>query len=160
MMLLVSILGLLPGRTEDLLDHMVGKWTLRGTIARKATVHQVDAGWVLNKGYVRLHEVSEEKDAEGRPAYEAIVFISWNPKTREYRLLWLDTTENTGLRAEGIGRAQPNGNDIPFLLVEPDSKFHTTMSYDPKSDSWKWLMDNDANGKRTPLARVTLTRNR
>ena len=48
----------------------------RGLIAGQQTVHNVDVVGVLNGGYMRLHEVSREKNARGVPAYEAIVFIS------------------------------------------------------------------------------------
>ena len=49
---------------------------MRGTMDNRQTVHDIDAERVLNGGYLRLHEVSREKDAKGVPAYEAIVFIS------------------------------------------------------------------------------------
>ena len=53
----------------------------------RQTVHDVDAERVLNGGYLRLHEISREKDAKGVPAYEAVVFISIDAKTGEYACL-------------------------------------------------------------------------
>jgi hypothetical protein len=67
-----------------LLDRLAGQWVLQGTIAGKQTTHDVQVGWVLKREYLRLHEISREKDAKGDPAYEAIVFVSWDPKTQEY----------------------------------------------------------------------------
>src|SRR4051812_30514293 len=78
--------------TDRLLDHLIGQWKLTGTIAGKKTTHDVSAEWVLKHGYVRLHEVAREKDPAGVPAYEAIVFISSEPKSGEYACLWLDST--------------------------------------------------------------------
>ena len=69
------------------LDHLRGKWVLRGTMDNRQTVHDVDAERVLNGGYLRLHEISREKDAKGVPAYEAVVFISIDAKTGEYSCL-------------------------------------------------------------------------
>ena len=40
----------------SLFDRLVGRWELKGTIDGKQTVHDVDAEFVLNRGYVRLHE--------------------------------------------------------------------------------------------------------
>ena len=57
----------------ELLDHFAGQWVLQGTIAGKQTTHNVQADWVLKREYLRLHEVSREKDAKGDPAYEAMV---------------------------------------------------------------------------------------
>lgn len=59
--------------TQTLFEHLAGHWVLRGVIGGKQTVHDVDADLVLNRGYVRLHEVSREKNANGAPAYEAFV---------------------------------------------------------------------------------------
>ena len=53
-----------------LIDHFIGNWVLTGTIDGKQTTHDVDAQWVLNHGYVRMHEVSREKAATGAPAFD------------------------------------------------------------------------------------------
>ena len=63
-----------------LLEKMTGHWVLRGTIAKAQTTHDVDAQWVLDKEYIQIHEVSREKDASGKPAYEAIIHVVWDPK--------------------------------------------------------------------------------
>jgi hypothetical protein len=142
-----------------LIDHFVGTWVLRGTIDGQQTTHDVDAQWVLNRGYVRMHEVSREKDAKGAPAYEAIVFISFDTKAGEYAVLWLDTTSNAGLTNGGVGRGKPTGSTIPFFFkTNGGDIFHTSFIYAPASDSWQWVMDGESGGKLQPFARVTLTR--
>jgi hypothetical protein len=142
-----------------LIDHFVGNWVLQGTIDGKQTTHDVDAQWVLNHGYVRMHEVSREKDATGAPAYEAIVFISYDKKSGEYTCLWLDNTSNAGLINNGFGRGKPTGTTIPFLIKPTGGDvFHTSFIYAPGSDSWQWVMDGESGGKLQPFARVTLTR--
>ncbi len=66
----------MPSLTEHpLLDRMVGRWVMRGTIARRSVVHDVEATWVLAHHYIRIHEVSREKNTEGQPEYESMVFI-------------------------------------------------------------------------------------
>jgi hypothetical protein len=54
-----------PALHGPLLDNMIGSWVLQGTIDGKETTHDIDAEWVLNSGYVRLHEVSREMNASG-----------------------------------------------------------------------------------------------
>src|SRR6266568_5078473 len=64
-----------PARKDPLLDHLAGNWILQGTIAGHETTHDIESEWVLNHEYLRIHEASREKNAQGQPAYEAIVFI-------------------------------------------------------------------------------------
>src|SRR5438105_11336806 len=58
---------------DSLFDRLVGRWVLHGTIARQQTTHDVTFAWMLGREYVRMHEVSRERAANGSPAYEAIV---------------------------------------------------------------------------------------
>ena len=145
--------------TENLLDHLIGKWVLQGTIMGKETTHDVEAEWVLNKGYVRLHEVSREKSDKGPPAYEAIVFISWDAKSGEYSCLWLDSTVGGGLTNDGIGHGKRSGDKIPFVF-KPKSgdKFHNQFIYARSADTWQWIMDGEEEGKLQPFARLSLKR--
>jgi hypothetical protein len=143
----------------SLFNHLAGTWVLRGTIQNQKTIHDVDAAPVLNGGYMRLHEVSREKDAHGGPAYEAIVFISQDQKTGQFACLWLDTTSNAGLApGSTMGRGTAAANQIDFLFKNSADIFHTTFVYNPGADSWEWLMDDEKDGKLQPFARVTLTR--
>jgi hypothetical protein len=144
---------------DPLLDHLIGKWVLQGTIDGKETTHDIVAEWVLDHEYVRLYEVSREKDARGQAAYEAIVFIGWDESSSQYVCLWLDSTGGGGLSDPTIGRAKRSGDEIAFLFkAKGGSVFHTTFAYSRSSDTWQWLMDGEEGGKLEPFARVRLTR--
>jgi hypothetical protein len=147
-------------RAERLLDHLTGQWILSGTIAGKKTIHDLTVEWVLNHGYVRLHEAAREKDPKGAPAYEAIIFISSEPGSGECTCLWLDSTTSGGLSAEGMGRAKPKANSIPFVFKDSHGRvsFENTFGYDPIGDKWTWTMDNIDRGKHKPFGRVTLVK--
>jgi hypothetical protein len=148
-----------PTRPDALLDHMTGAWTLQGTLAGHETTHDVEAVWVLNHEYVRLHESSREKNPQGQPAYEAIVFLEWDEPTGEYKCLWLDSTSGGGLSAQGIAHGKRSGDEIAFLFKGADgSNFYTTFLYDTSADTWRWVMDGEDHGKRVPFGRVKLTR--
>lgn len=142
-----------------LLDRLTGSWVLQGTIAGEHTIHDVDATWVLNHEYVQLHEVSHEKNDSGGPAYEAIVYLSWDVKAQQYTCLWLDSTAGGGLSTEGIARASLAGDAIPLVFtISPSDQIRTTFSYDKTTDTWQWLIDNVENGRAQRFANVTLTR--
>ena len=144
---------------DSLLDRMTGNWVLQGTIAGKETTHDVTVDWVLAHEYLQLREVSREKNANGDPAYEAIVYIGWDEPSQQYACLWLDGTGGGGLAAQAIGHAKMNGDTLTFLFKGGDgSLFHTTFLYARNTDTWQWLMDGEENGKLQPFARVMLRR--
>ena len=102
--------------TNGLMDHLVGRWVLSGTIAGKKTTHKVSAEWVLN----HFHEISKEKVAGGRPAYEALVFISFDSAANEYSRLWLDSTASSSFSPEDAGHAKLTkdaATSIPLLVT-------------------------------------------
>jgi hypothetical protein len=141
------------------LDHLIGKWVLQGTIEGRETTHDIVSEWVLGHQYVRLHEVSREKDVKGQAAYEAIVFIGWDQPSSEYACLWLDSTGGGGLSAQALGHAKRGGDEIAFLFKGQDgSRFHTTFAYNKSADTWQWFMDGEEGGKLKPFARVKLTK--
>jgi hypothetical protein len=147
-----------PPVNSPLLDHLAGDWVLTGTIAKKATTHDVRAEWVLGHHYLSIHEVSREKKSSGEPAYEAQIYIAWNEDPRHYSCVWLDLFG--GLSSESIGLADIKENELPFIFKDEKgvTQFTNDFVYDPKTDSWEWRLDNVENDKPIPCGRVKLTR--
>jgi len=144
---------------DSLFDRLVGRWVLRGTIARQQTTHDVTFEWMLGREYLRMHEVSRELGPTGAPAYEAVVLFGRDPRSGEYACLWMDNTAAGAFDPAGIGRGSVAGDSVPFLFrYTPTTFFHTTFVYSRQPESWEWHMDNDSAGVRRPFARVTLTR--
>jgi hypothetical protein len=144
---------------DSLFDRLVGRWVLRGVIARQQTTHDVTFEWMLGREYLRMHEISREHSAKGSPAYEAVVLFGRDPKTGEYACLWMDNTAASAFDPAGTGRGSVAGDSIPFLFrYSSTDVFHTTFVYDSAADSWQWHMDSDSSGVRRSFARVTLTR--
>jgi hypothetical protein len=144
---------------DSLFPRLVGRWVLRGTIARKQTVHDVSFEWLLNREYVQMHEVSRERKPVGTPAYEAVVLLGRDPQTGECACVWMDNTAAAAFPPEGTGRGSVAGDSVPFFFhYGPTTSFHTTFVYERTKGSWQWHMDNDSAGMRRPFARVTLTR--
>lgn len=144
---------------DSVLPSLAGRWVLRGTIARQPTVHDVTFTWMLNRGYLQMHEISRERTVAGTPAYEAVVLFTRDPKTGEFACLWLDNTGVSAFEDAGIGRGSLAGDSIPFVFkYSATTGFHTTFVYDRARNAWQWHMDNDSAGVRRPFARVTLTR--
>jgi len=145
----------------QLLNHLAGRWVMNGTIAGKGTTHDVDAEWVLKREYLRLHEVSREKSAGDAPAYEAIVFLSWEANQGEYSCLWMDNTGGGALSSDVIARARPAASAIPLVFTKAGKELlHTTFRYDARTDSWQLTIDDVTNGKNERFADVRLTRSK
>jgi hypothetical protein len=148
-----------PGFQDPLLDHLIGKWILHGTMDGKETTHDIDAEWVLGHEYLRLHEVKRDRNGKDQSPYEAIIFIGWDAAAKQYACLWLDSTSGNGLTNGILGRAKRGRDEIAFVFTYKNgSTFHTTFAYSNETDTWQWLMDGEENGMREPFARVTLTR--
>lgn len=144
---------------DSVFPRLIGTWVLRGTIARRLTTHDVTFGWMLNRTYVQMHEVSRDRTPDGTPAYEAVVLFTRDPHTGEYACMWLDNTGISVFEPAGVGRGAVAGDSLPFLFrYTPTDTFHNTFVYNRAADSWEWHMDNDSAGVRRPFARVTLTR--
>ena len=145
--------------SDTLLDHMAGKWLLKGTIAGGRVEHDITAAWVLGHQYIEIKETSREKQADGTPVYEATVFISRDKSRNQYDCLWLDNTSNSGLSNEIIAHADVKPNVIAFLFkINAKSYFHTTLTYNTADDSWHWHMTDDENGKLEVFADAVMSK--
>jgi len=148
-----------PGFHDSLLDRLTGNWVMTGTIAGDEITHDLEAEWVLGHWYFRFHEISREKESDGTPAYEAIVFIGWDEPTSRYACLWLDITGGSGLSNGVIGYAKREQDTIPFVFDMGDgSAIHNTFAYDRERDTWNWTIDTGPSDALSNFARVTLTR--
>lgn len=147
-------------RSDALMDKMTGEWVMTGTIGQEQVTHDVDVEWILKRQYIRIHEVSREKDADGEFAYEAWITIAWDLENAEYVVMWLDNTGTTNFAAEGVGHGKPDGDRIPFVWKFADgSGIQNTFAYDRENDTWSWSIDNvDKSKKPSQFARVTLKR--
>lgn len=148
-------------RYDFLMDKLSGEWVMTGTIDGKEVTHDVHVDSILKRQYLRIHEVSREKEADGQPEYEAWIHIAWDKENAEYVVMWLDNTATTNFSPEGVGHGKPDGDRIPFVWKSADgSGIRNTFKYDRASETWTWEIDNvDQSEKTSPFARVTLKRN-
>jgi len=95
-----------PPLNSPLLDHLGGKWVLEGMIAGKHVTHDVDADWVLDHHYLRVHETSREKTDKEKPQYEAVIFIGWNEEPKQYACVWLVWRPGAGIDRHGHAQGE------------------------------------------------------
>lgn len=142
----------------ELMDKLVGRWVLTGDIAGENVVHDVDAAWVLQGRYVRISEVAREHDEQGRPRYEATIFVGWQENAHHYVCIWLD---NTGVATGDVtctASVAPDSLPLQFRDAHGALMIATTFSYNRADDTWRWRIDNIENGRVVHFANLVLQR--
>jgi hypothetical protein len=147
-----------PGEwRDDLVDHMAGTWQLRGRVMGREAHHTVEAEWVLNHQFLRIHEKTEAGAPASEQRYEAIWFLGYDPVSERYVVHLLDVFG--GRFSETIGFGVREGNAIRFVFEYPDGPFHTAFQWSPEKDTWQWQMtQKDKDGKWVSFADLQLTR--
>jgi hypothetical protein len=128
---------------DDLLDNLQGQWKLNGNIAGHPAEAELEAAWVLNHQFLKVHEKATTP-IPGRPLYEADVYIGYDNASERYVAHWIDIYG--GRFSETIGFGTRSGNNIKFVFEYPDGPFHNTFSWNAGSKSWRFLLEqkNDA----------------
>jgi len=142
---------------DDLVDHLTGAWKLEGQVMGRDAHHEVQAEWVLNHQFLRIHEKTDAGAPASEHRYEATWFLGYDPVSERYVLHLLDVF---GARfSETLGYGTRDGNAIRFVFEYPDGPFHTTYRWSPEKDTWQWLMEQkNKDGKWTNFADLKLTR--
>jgi hypothetical protein len=165
-LLLALLAGLVPVRSsaqapaewrDDLVDPMIGTWKLEGPILGHDAHHEVEAAWVLNHQFVRIHEKTEAGAPGSEKRYEAIWFLGYDAVSERYVLHLLDVFG--GRFSETLGYGTREGNAIRFVFEYPDGPFRTTYQWSPEKDTWQWLMmHKDKDGKWTNFGDFKISR--
>ena len=146
-----------PEWHDDLVDHMTGAWKLQGPVMGHPGHHDVEAEWVLNHQFLRIHEKTSAGAPSDEHPYEATWFLGYDPVSERYVLHLFDIF---GARfSETLGYGTRDGNAIRFVFEYPDGPFHTMFRWSPETGSWQWLMEQkNKEGKWTQFADLKLTR--
>ena len=124
-----------PAAMDSLLEHVVGHWTMSGTVRGRPAEYTLDATRVLQGRFVELRM----QDVHVPPAYEARVFIGVDSAGSRYIAHWLD---NFGAAysippATGVAR----GDTLILRFPYPDGAFRDTFAYDRRQDAWHFRLD-------------------
>jgi hypothetical protein len=142
---------------DDLVEHMAGTWKLQGQIMGRDAHHDVEAEWVLNHQFLRIHEKMDAGAPGSEKRYEAIWFLGYDPVSERYVLHLLDMFG--GRFSETLGYGVRDGNAVRFVFEYPDSPFHTVFQWSQEKDTWQWLMtQQNKDGKWATFADLNLTR--
>jgi hypothetical protein len=119
---------------DELLDKLIGHWTVSRKIRGTVVSNTLDADWAVQHQYVLLHM----KDVARPPQYEAPVLVGFDAQKGEYVAHWRDSW---GAQYSSVGRGKRAGDAIDFAFPYPDGPFHNTFTWDPASRGWQFLME-------------------
>jgi len=120
---------------DDLLNNLVGRWSLTGKMSDTALYQEVNAKWVLRELFVEML-FSPLRVGEGRnPDYEALYLIGDDKKTGEYVLHLFDTFGVTSKPVPGTGVRKENS--VGFRFDYTVGPWFNTFTWDPARRSWK-----------------------
>jgi hypothetical protein len=142
---------------DALLDHLAGNWTLAGKVVGRPVDQTVDADWVLNHQFLRIHEQDTNPSKNGTVPCEAIIMVGFDNTSERYVAHWTDVYG--GRFSETLGFGTRVGDEIRFVFEYPDGPFHTTFRWLPDSHQWKWLLQSKHKSRQwTNFADMTLSR--
>ncbi len=140
---------------DEFLDKMVGNWRLGGKFEGQPVNHSVEIRWVLNHQFIEIHEKDLNPPKGGDVAYEAMVYIGYEPSHQRYVAHWLDVF---GGGASILGYGRRTQSAIEFDFEYPGQPWLTTFRRDAAPKAWKWLMrTKNKQGQWVETANMTLT---
>jgi hypothetical protein len=144
-----------PSHADSLLDRLVGRWTMTGTVRGHPVVYRLDVARVLRRRYVELHM----EDVQRPSTYEARVVIGVDTTGNGYIAHWMDNFGASYSVPPATGDAA--GDTIRLVFAYPDGPFHDTFVYDRKTDRWHFRLEaTDPTGGPKPFAEYQVTRRR
>ena len=143
---------------DPLMEGMVGNWKLTGKLLNRSAEHSIQAEWVLNHQFLRIHEKDETPAKDGTLPYEAIIMVGYDNASERYVAHWMDVYG--GRFSETLGYGTRVENEIRFVFEYPDGPFHTTFRWKPDVKQWQWLMNTkNKAGQWVEFGDLTLVRN-
>ena len=141
---------------DDLLGNLEGQWKLQGMMVGHPGDADLDAGWVLNHQFLKIHEKGTTS-IPGRPPYEADVYVGYDNASERYVIHWIDIYG--GRFSETLGYGTRSANSIKFVFEYPDGPFHNTFTWNPDSKTWRFLLEQkNQQGKWSVFSDRTATR--
>lgn len=120
---------------DDLLNKLIGHWSLTGKMGDTDLYQDVTVKWVLRETFLEVHCIPVRVGENGNPDYEALYLIGYDKKNGEYILHLFDTYGVTSKPIPGIGKRKDN--TIQFTFNYDIGPWTNTFSWNPDKKSWK-----------------------
>ena len=132
------------GFHDDLLNHLVGKWNVSGTVHGNPSTQTIEAEWVLNHQFLRVVERSVENMAGKNANYEEMQYIGYDQASKRYVAHLI--TAFGGADSTTLGYGQRTGNHLEFVYQYPDEPISSQLIWEPDSNTWHLLWQQNTKG--------------
>jgi hypothetical protein len=123
---------------DELLDELVGNWTMIGSIRGEPVTYSMKGTWVLGHQFVLL----KMSDKAVPSQYEASVFIGKSRGDTTYVVHWLDSFG--GEPSKILGYGERSDNKIVLTFQYPSGTFRDTFSYESGVKKWHFLIEAES----------------
>ena len=138
---------------DAFLDRLAGHWLMKGTVGHTAVSYDAEGRWMLADGWLRLSLI----DAAKPTAYEADVYLGFDPKAGDYVVHWLDRFGAAGARVVGMGLRHER--TLVFEFPYAESTFRDTLTLAEDGEAGVLLIESiDPAGHVSTFASYTFTR--
>jgi hypothetical protein len=100
------------GWQDDLVDQLTGDWKLEGQVMGSTGHHDVQAEWVLNHQFLRIHEKTSASAPGGEHPYEATWFLGYDPVSERYVLHLLDVFGDVFRKHSAMAHVKATPSDL------------------------------------------------
>jgi hypothetical protein len=124
---------------DELLDHLVDHWDVTGTAHGRPTTSTLEAEWVFNHQFLRVHQRSVENIPEINAPFEAEFFIGYDHANHGYVAHFASVWGGDD-PTEGLLRGARTGNELKLLYkAVGDQAINQRFIWEPESKSWHIL---------------------
>ena len=160
-LLLGAALVLMQGRVpaqpaaahDPYLQQLAGRWEMTGTQLGKPVHQRGEGSWVLADGWLCFTII----DAQVPPAYQAAVYLGFDPKAGDYVAHWLDQFGAAGARVVATGHR--DGQRLVLTFPYAEGAFRDTFSMEPGGERGTLLLESrQSDGHWSTFASYQLRR--
>lgn len=132
---------------DDLLNHLVGKWHVTSTVHGSPFNSEIDAAWVFNHQYMRIHLKSHEVIPWWHVQMEYEQFIGYNHNKKRYTVHGMSIEGDADL-SEGFCYGYRTGNEFKTVAkFGTDTLIIQTFTWNPSAGSWNIESKPEIAGK-------------
>jgi hypothetical protein len=127
---------------DALLDKMIGRWEITGSMMGQPLRQRGEAEWVLNHQFIRIffRDATVPRGPTKDPPYEAYVYVGFDNMSERYVMHWLDTFGGRYSEVLGYGVKKLGRDSISFIFEGGTGPLRNTISWDFRTSTWRMLI--------------------
>jgi hypothetical protein len=109
-----------PTVQDDLLDRLIGTWEVSGNVHEASSAQTVEAEWVLNHQFVRIHEKTLQNVPGRDIPFEAFNYIGYDRVGKRYVVHPLNVWGTSG---PSVAYGERKNNELAFSATDGTTTF-------------------------------------